>query len=584
MPEFRETLAHFFIVIWLWFRFRFDYSWTLLALWVDFTEKEARNSRIRKIPGAKEGHVCQLLAEHPNIKRGTNGSQDPVFPPHLCKTKSNPNPPPLDSFTLRDVKTTNRALILDFGSLYLKFSYLTHCSVQFYTSEKWYSSVCKMPKHLRGFHIVLALEFKEYVLAFISLDLLAQPEWAVSQDDFDPTPPDVYTEYCEFLGCVVKWIKSRRDSARSGRACDIIRATSQRKRFSIVLHEQPASAKPSGAMHINPIQIFRLSSSLLSFVGYTDFLNISDLLKPCMREGLLAPTPEQRLMYKDWLHVFAKCYVRTSPRLADLIDGYKERLSELEAGGMEWSRDEVDLFDVFEPEYIQAAFQEKKTHLGALIFGKEEWAYLKGDIPDNAVIDPLSSYFSGPGFSSSKTYLRPSFYNTLSPNDDKRLFCQDLWRLSEAERSKMYFNYIVKHTNTVSIGPLEYCGTAHVRYTTHGEPIVLSVNGNPTVPKQMAIRDLKGVHCTKEIEKAGHAKRRMTGAQLRKSSGFENMFRSPLHSSSPSCPPTSSDPPTSPIQPPPAKKRRVSQDMAMALRAEQENIDPNVDRLHKRTL
>lgn len=46
------------------------------------------------------------------------------------------------------------------------------------------------------------------------------------------------------------------------------------------------------------------------------------LLGPCLVDGLLAPTNEQRLKYKNWLHVYAKSRTKLPPRAATLVDSY----------------------------------------------------------------------------------------------------------------------------------------------------------------------------------------------------------------------------------------------------------------------
>lgn len=54
-----------------------------------------------------------------------------------------------------------------------------------------------------------------------------------------------------------------------------------------------------------------------------------------------------------------------------------------------WYRNMVPLYDTFEPEYIQAAF-ESDLPLGELIFGSEEWAHLGGK---PGIEDPLTQLF-----------------------------------------------------------------------------------------------------------------------------------------------------------------------------------------------
>ncbi|KAJ7913121.1 hypothetical protein B0H13DRAFT_1612889, partial [Mycena leptocephala] len=80
----------------------------------------------------KEGLVYDLDA-HCTVKRGQNHHQTAVYPPTLCVTPENPDPPSLSTLALERITYTHRAIILHFGTLSLwYFQYLTHTSVQFY--------------------------------------------------------------------------------------------------------------------------------------------------------------------------------------------------------------------------------------------------------------------------------------------------------------------------------------------------------------------------------------------------------------------------------------------------------------------
>lgn len=52
----------------------------------------------------------------------------------------------------------------------------------------------------------------------------------------------------------------------------------------------------------------------------------SDLIRPCIKDGIFAPTMEQRLTYKDWLHVHGKSCARLAARHTFLVDDYHVRL------------------------------------------------------------------------------------------------------------------------------------------------------------------------------------------------------------------------------------------------------------------
>ena len=70
-------------------------------------------------------------------------------------------------------------------------AYLTHCSLQFYKKKQWETSIRAVPKKVtfclfftfhhtyispqeRKFHVALAIEFPDHVLAFLSNDLVIQ--------------------------------------------------------------------------------------------------------------------------------------------------------------------------------------------------------------------------------------------------------------------------------------------------------------------------------------------------------------------------------------------------------------------------
>jgi hypothetical protein len=59
------------------------------------------------------------------------------------------------------------------------------------------------------------------------------------------------------------------------------------------------------------------------FSFLTSFGHCRSLLRPCIKDGILAPTQKQWLTYKNWLHVYAKDTLAITPRMASLVDLYK---------------------------------------------------------------------------------------------------------------------------------------------------------------------------------------------------------------------------------------------------------------------
>ncbi|KAF8152979.1 hypothetical protein B0H34DRAFT_677203 [Crassisporium funariophilum] len=539
MPEYREVLAHFFTLLWLFLFHQYTSSWYVIALWADASDKEAQ--RLKHIPGVKEGHVYQLTAETTAV-RGSRYVQTSLWPHMWRKTPSKPNPPPIQTLQLRGLSTTNRAIILDLGPLHLKSGMIP--------------SIRKVDKKSRAFRVVLALEFQDFVLAFLSRDLLSQPTWATSKESLPPTPPDLFHEYFAFLECVASWMSSRRNCARDGLACDEIRAWNATWSgigvYTVCELFFDAGLSPfltERELFDSPSRTARFCEAFWTF-AHRSHIDLPQLLKQCTIDGILAPTKEQRLTYKDWLHVYAKDRVRTSPRLAILIDEYKLQLSNLAASEDVWYRDTTPLYDTFEPEYIFPALKEnvkKRVVLGHLIFGHEQWDTLRGYLgsDDDIGDDPLSLHYSTLGLLNSNSHLRPNFYQTLLPGDNQNKRSmrktyvyqgdkkgdKQTWSVTPTfplnsrvdrkarnpsstpnlivgkERESLLFKHIVLNSSDVAIGPLEYCGNGRVIYTSHGEKLVSAVRGNPTLDPSLVERDLKGIIRRKEgLEKKGKRK------------------------------------------------------------------------------
>ena len=167
------------------------------------------------------------------------------------------------------------------------------------------------------------------------------------------------------------------------------------------------------------------------------------------------------------------------------------------------------------------------------------------------------------------------------------------------ERDGKLFKNIVKSTNKVAIGPLEYCGNAHVIQGPHGRELyvffyiqkhkliykhvisVAVVRGDTQIPEYFAIRLLKGMNRRSAV-KPGKQKRAMTQSsrtalkkrvpliyQERPNTSFEDN----LASSDPSSSDTSfSNIPLSQCNLPlPQKRRRLCVDKHLVV-GEKENI------------
>jgi len=115
MPERREYRAILLLLLLLIFLFTGGAVLTVLALWIDSTETEQERS---KDPRAKAGLVHPIGPSSSHV-RGKNKAQTSVYPPMWKKSKLQPDPPPISTLVFKSVKETGRALVMDFGSLYL---------------------------------------------------------------------------------------------------------------------------------------------------------------------------------------------------------------------------------------------------------------------------------------------------------------------------------------------------------------------------------------------------------------------------------------------------------------------------------
>ncbi|KAF8072162.1 hypothetical protein FPV67DRAFT_1779227 [Lyophyllum atratum] len=553
MPEYqyRECVAHYLVLLWWYEHWKLKTPLALIALWADGSKTEAANSS-----NASDGHVYRLDATC-DVIRGTSGAQTSLWPPTWKKTRKNPNPPSINTLSLKDITMTGRAVILDLGKLFLKFSYLTHTSVQIYPRNVWYTSVCGIDKSERGFRVGLALEFGDFIIAFVTIDMVFQPIWTTTKAKLPITPPDAYYDYSAFLEGVVKWIKGRSDAPRTGLALKAVRNT-QDVWSGIGVYTASelffdAGLSPfltEAEVFDSPSRSARLCEAFWCF-AHRSHTKLQSLLRPCMVKGLLAPTKEQRLKYKNWLHVYAKDRVQMPARLGVLVDEYQLKLQELGGKDKLWFRNRVPLYDPFEPEYIVAALNRKSPPpLGRLIFGKEVWVQLmKGDT--SLPTDPLSSYFGKKSILQElKTFLKPKHYTALLP--DSQLKClrptyafkmrKQVWSVTDmypvnsratsssqkmtsteiepvigADRTKLLFKTIVEETCSVAIGPLEYCGNGRVVRDNHGRKLLSAVRGDPGIASHHAVRELVGIARIKAgLDKRGHRKQPMSNAQRTK--------------------------------------------------------------------
>ncbi|KAK7034410.1 hypothetical protein R3P38DRAFT_2466028, partial [Favolaschia claudopus] len=201
---------------------------TLEGIYADATAADAKQE---EAPERAQSGLVYELNPASTIVRGSESHQTSVYPEVMKYDIENnypplPYPPSFKRLVLTGVQTTHRALILNLGMLNLMVSYLTHTSVQWYTRIRWDTGIMSVSKDVRKFHVGMALVFKEYVLAFVTIDLLFQPVWQDSFLDF-VVPPDIYTHTTDFLVMVAEWIQDENWLDVYVLACDAIRAANK---------------------------------------------------------------------------------------------------------------------------------------------------------------------------------------------------------------------------------------------------------------------------------------------------------------------------------------------------------------------
>ncbi|KAJ7694023.1 hypothetical protein B0H14DRAFT_3175162 [Mycena olivaceomarginata] len=488
----------------------------------DATDKEA--ARFPKEHPARSG-LAYTIDSSSAVARGVNKAQGYIFPP-MWRTGGKKDTAPLGSLTdlaLAGVSYTYRALILDLGPLFLMVQWLTHTSVQLYPRDVYEERVKSVNKKICKFRIGMALIFEHYVISFLSSDLVFQPTWASSREVLPPSPSNFYDPGWEFLTAITKWMQSRLNADRNGLACEVIRAANDAFLgigvYTVVEIFFLAGLSP----FLTEAEVFTNPSRVARFCGgYFEFLHKSrtdlwKLLRPAMKDGYLAPTIQQRLGYIDWLHVYAKDRCKIPVRMAALVDDYTKSVRAYSVRAETWIRYDTPIFyDVFEPTFLATALS-LDYNLGHLIFGARTWVPPWGEACDSP--RPFNSTLDTP------TFLRPDYYTPMildkvdfcfkslphrtvhtyrgdkqiwsitppATNSQGRCFIPDSAEVSVIlgeERRHMLFSYIVKHTQKVAIGPLEYCGNAH-RISMGRSTRAVPCYGDPSLPEFYAERDLK---------------------------------------------------------------------------------------------
>ncbi|KAK7035102.1 hypothetical protein R3P38DRAFT_2912758 [Favolaschia claudopus] len=480
-----------------------DADLTLEGIYADATAAEAKQE---EAPERAQSGLVYELNPASTIVRGSESHQTSVYPEVMKYDIDNnypplPYPPSFKRLVLTGVQTTHRALILHLGMLNLMVSYLTHTSVQWYTRNRWDTGIMCVSKDVRKFHVGMALVFKEYVLAFVTIDLLFQPVW---QDSHIHHTTD-------FLVMVAEWIQDENwlDGKRYVLACDAIRAANE-VWYGIGVYTVMELFFLAGlSPFITACELFSNPSRTARFlVAYYTYIHVGDaglwrLLSPCIYEGVLAPTTEQRLRYADWLYVWGKERVYMSIRMSRLLDSYNSSLCSFfqktlaayaAASEVTFRKSVTDLFDVFEPTLVEPALEANPTW-GSLVFGEWTWLSISGNIPIGS--DPITELFRSHGLLSERTHLRSEVYSPLYlPSEELKL----------ARRNTFLYHGSKEMWSILRNFP----------QTLHwsSNPVLAVCKGDPSIPQHFEERVLRGLNrITTKLEAPGSRKRKRTAKE-----------------------------------------------------------------------
>lgn len=111
MPQLRESLAHYLHFQHIHSSLKDTSSFQVLSIWADIKEDE------EEAHGTTTNGNVVRLNDSCDIQRGSNGAQNPIWPPR-CKPTAK-SPLNLSDLELKGGEATPDSLILEFGPLWL---------------------------------------------------------------------------------------------------------------------------------------------------------------------------------------------------------------------------------------------------------------------------------------------------------------------------------------------------------------------------------------------------------------------------------------------------------------------------------
>ncbi|KAJ7831155.1 hypothetical protein B0H14DRAFT_2592907 [Mycena olivaceomarginata] len=309
-------------------------------------------------------------------------------------------------------------------------------------SDEWGTTIKLTDKKNR---VGLALVFKDHVLAFLKNDLVSPPTWTTTHAALLPSPPDFCSPKWGFLDSLAGWIRHRAESEdvdQNGLACNVIQGESTvflgidvyivnelfflagKTLFSVLPSQPHLESRPVTAANRSGGVFESILHRLLRWCIPRVFKSLSDWT--------------QRLKYQDWLHVYAKDRAQLPSRMAALVDLYFlfpfHTILDISSTG-----------DILKPDLMDQPTFMRPEHYIPLLLEPEE---MGGKSRPHC---PIHTY-------SAKKQL---WSITLFPHNsqgDSTIPCEITGEVCQ----HMLFSYIVTRTRNVAIGPLEYCGNAHL--------------------------------------------------------------------------------------------------------------------------
>ncbi|TFK61497.1 hypothetical protein BDN72DRAFT_904047 [Pluteus cervinus] len=365
-----------------------------------WAKPEPKGKRKGKQPEPKfrfKGQKNEPVKPKPEEEKG----RLPVFP--TVERYKGKGPIAAHELALQDVEVCHRNVILlfvdkDSNALWSQISFYTHSFPQILTKRVWEESICVVSRQDRGFKVGLAFEFRDYVVAFLSLNLNIKFSWADSRSKLTWQQPDVYLKFEQFLEKVARWNTTRRNDKnldRSGNAMLIVKDTVE---FSgIGLYSVSEVFFAAGIpVHISERELFSCPSRtarlceaiwMLSRRARVDSWKLFQrYIEP---DYSVAISTDERLRYSRLLHVFGKDHVHFTPRFKALLQEYTASVSARQKPA----------YDVFEPHFLHDSIIRPEHNNGLLIFGKE-WPAIRSanNLPPSGGLEhsnPLIRHFLG---------------------------------------------------------------------------------------------------------------------------------------------------------------------------------------------